>query len=307
MGFLDVVEPIAVLFIILIIGFLSRRLAVFDDRVVKGLSSLLLKVALPALIIGSLQRSFSPDLLRDGGGVLLMAIPIYLISGLTALLCGAIPGVGREYAGVVRFGVMFPNAGFMGFPVLLSILGPEALFLAAIYLVPYNLIIFTVGIVFITMGRPGRKSIGLSVLFSPTVVAVFAGFLFFAFSIRLPGPLAEATRLMGSVTTPLAMIVVGATLAGMKLSDVFGNWRVYLVAVMRLLVMPLLMFFALRGFGLSALLFSMLVLVNAMPVAINGVIFASEFDANPEFAAQAVFVSTLFSALTIPLIAILVR
>lgn len=305
MGFFAVVEPIAVLFLILIAGFLARRLAVFDEGVVKGLSSLLLKVTLPALIIDSLQRSYSADLLRDSGQILIMAIPIYVVSALVALLCGAIPGVGRDYAGVVRFAVMFPNTGFMGYPVLLSILGSEALFLAVIYNLPFNLVVFTVGIVLMTMGRGVGRRFDPRVLLSPAVVSVVIGFFFFIFSIRLPGPLAEATRLLGSVTTPLAMIVVGATLSGMKLNDVFGNWRVYFIAVMRLLVMPGLIFLLLRGFGLNPLLYSVLVLLNAMPVAINGALFAAEYDVNPAFAAQAVFVSTMLSALTIPLVAML--
>jgi predicted permease len=307
MGFLEVFEPIAVLFLILMSGFMARRLTVFDDTVVKGLSSLLLKVTLPALVIDSLQRSYSPDLMRDSGSVLLMAVPIYLVSAVVALMCGALPGVGRDNAGVVRFAVMFPNTGFMGYPVILSVLGSEALFLAVIYNLPFNLVVFTVGILFITMGRGGKKSFDPKVLLSPAVVSVVIGFLFFIFSVRLPGALAEAVRLLGSVTTPLAMIIVGATLSGMKLSDVFGNWRVYFVTAMRLLVMPLLIWFVLRRFDLSPLLLSVLVLLNAMPVAINGVLFAAEYDANPAFAAQAVFVSTMLSALTIPVIALLLR
>ncbi|HSL93933.1 MAG TPA: AEC family transporter [Bacillota bacterium] len=307
MGFLEVFEPISVLFMILMAGFLARRLAVFDDAVVKGLASLLLKVTLPALIIDSLQRTYSPDLMRDSGNILLMAIPIYLISALVALLCAALPGIGRDNAGVVRFAVMFPNTGFMGYPVILSILGPEALFLAVIYNLPFNLMAFTVGIMFITMGRGDKRRFDYKVLLSPAVLSVIIGFLFFVSSVRLPGPLAESLKLIGSVTTPLAMITVGATLSGMKLNDVFGNWRVYFVSAMRLFVMPLLVFFVLNRLGLDPLLLSVLVVLNAMPVAINGVLFAAEYDANPAFAAQAVFVSTMLSAFTIPLVAMLVR
>lgn len=305
MNFFDVFEPILVLFLILMTGFFARRFGVFGDNVTKGLSGLLLKVTLPALIIDSLQRTFSPELLRQSAGVLMLSLPIYLISAAVALGVGALPWVGKENAGVMRFAVMFPNTGFMGYPVVLSMLGSEALFLAVIYNLPYNLVIFTLGVVFITMGRGGKHRFDPRILLSPAVLSVVVGFVLFSLSVTLPTPVAESLRLLGSVTTPLAMIIVGATLSGMKVNEVFGNWRIYFVSLLRLLVMPVGLLLLFSRFNINPMLLSVVVLLNAMPVAVNAALFAAEYDANPGLAAQVVFVSTMFSAFTIPLVMLL--
>ena len=294
-------EPIAVLFMILAVGYVARRLDVFDDGVTRGMSGLLLKVTLPALIIDSLQRPFSPELLRESGLILLVSIPIYVGSALVALRLNWLPGVQSSELGVFRFSAMFPNTGFMGYPVVLAIFGAEGLFLAAIYNLPFNLVVFTVGVMFMTLGNPQGYRLTWRTFLNPAVVSVAIGFVFFVFSVQLPGPLAEATRSIGAVTTPLAMLIIGATLYNMKFGEVFGNWRVYFVCVLRLLVIPLALFLLFRSLITNPLLLGVAILLNAMPVAVNTVLLAEEYKANSRLASQVVFVSTLLSLFTIPL------
>lgn len=305
MNLISILEQVVILFLILIAGFASRKLGVFDDKVTKGMSSLLLKVTLPALIIDSLQRSFSPELLRESGHILLISFGVYAGSVVLALLIGKIPGLKQTEVGVIRFAAVFSNVGFMGYPVVLAVFGHDALFHTAVFNLPFNFLSFTIGIILITGGSAKKHRLDWRVFLNPAIVAIGVGFTLFLFSISLPYALAETTRQVGSLTTPLAMIVVGATLVGMDAKEVFGNWSIYMVSAVRLVIVPLIVWVVLNRFVSNPLLIGIPVLVTAMPVAVNTVLLADEYDANPRLASQVVFLSTLLSIVTIPLVVLL--
>ena len=305
MDFISILEQIVILFLILIAGFASRRLGVFDDKVTKGMSSLLLKVTLPALIIDSLQRTFSPELLRESGQILLIALGVYAGSVALALLVGKMPGLKMTDVGVLRFATVFSNVGFMGYPVVLAVFGADALFYTAVFNLPFNFLSFTIGILLITGGSGEKHRLDWRVFLNPAIVSIGIGFTLFLFSISLPYALTETIRQVGSLTTPLAMMVVGATLVGTDAKDVFGNWTIYMVSAIRLVFVPLIVWAVLNRFITNPLLVGIPVLVTAMPVAVSTVLLADEYDANPRLASQVVFLSTLLSIITIPIIVLL--
>lgn len=304
MDFQSVLNQILVLFLTLVVGYLARRLRVFDEQATKGLSSLLLKVALPALIIDSLQQSFSPELLKASGQVLVIAFCVYAASGLLALLVGKLLKAPDSDIGVYRFALMFSNVGFMGYPVINAVFGSEAVFYAAIYNLPFNLIVFTLGILIISWGgEKAAQQVTPAMFFNPATISVAIGFALFLFSVKLPGPLATTVSQLGSLTTPLSMILIGALLASTKLSETLGNWRIYVVSSLRLLIIPLAIWGVLRTLTSDPLLIGVPTIIAAMPVAANTAILAQEYKANSLLASQLVFVSTLLSIITIPLLA----
>jgi predicted permease len=304
MDFPSVLNQILVLFLTLIVGYLARHLKVFGEEMTKGLSSFLLKVALPALIIDSLQQSFTPELLRASGQILVIAFFVYLFSGLLALLVGKLLKAPATDVGVYRFALLFSNVGFMGYPVVNAVFGSEAVFYAAIYNLPFNLIVFTIGILIISWGaKKATQKITPAMFFNPATVAVAVGFMFFLFSIKLPAALAATVNQLGSLTTPLSMILIGALLANSNFKEMLGNWRIYVVSFLRLIIIPLAIWAALRNVTSDPLLVGVPTIIAAMPVAANSAILAQEYEANSFLASQVVFVSTLLSVITIPLIA----
>lgn len=304
MDFQGVFNQILVLFLTLVVGYLARRLRVFGEEMTKGLSSLLLKVALPALIIDSLQQSFTPELLKASGQILVIAFFVYLGSGVLAVGVGKLLKAPAKDIGVYRFALLFSNVGFMGYPVVNAIFGSEAVFYAAIYNLPFNLIVFTLGILIISLGGEKQtQKVTPAMFLNPATVSVAIGFLFFLFSIKLPGPIAETVGQLGSLTTPLSMILIGALLANTRLSEMLGNWRIYVVSALRLLLIPLAIWVVLRSISTDPLLVGVPTIIAAMPVAANTAILAQEYKANSFLASQLVFVSTLLSVITIPLLA----
>lgn len=307
MSFYTVFEQILVLFIILVAGYIARKLEVFDDRMTKGLSSLLLKLALPALIVDSLQQTFSPELLRESGLILVISFVVYGASGVLAVLFPKLLRSEQGELGVFRFSLLFSNVGFMGYPVVLAIFGQEGLFYAAIYNLPFNLLVFTLGIVVMTLGRgENQHTINWRMFVSPAVVSVIIGFSLFLFGLRLPGPIAQSVKMIGALTTPLSMIIVGALLSSINVREIFSNWRVYAVSVARLILIPLIVWVSLRLVTDNLLLIGVPTIIAAMPAAANTAILAEEYGANPSLASQVVFISTLLSVITIPLLAYLI-
>lgn len=310
-GTSQVLIQVLVLFILLLTGFFGRRLHAIDGAGIRGMTSLILKITLPAMIIDSMAtQAFSLETLGGSGLILIISFVIYAVLMILAIPMARLFKSPARDTGVIRFVLVFSNVGFMGFPVIEAVFGKEALFYTAIYNLPFNLLVFTVGIIMLVKGHESEKgkafTIGWKHLLSPVMVAIIVGFVLFLTQIKLPGPVLKAFSLTGSITTPLSMLLIGAMLAGASLRETIRDGRLYIIALIRLLVWPLGVFFALRLVTDNFWFIAIPTIITAMPAAANTALLANEYDANEKLASQTIFISTLFSVLTIPLIAALI-
>ena len=223
-------------------------------------------------------------------------IAAFLIS---ILVCRFLPST-QEEKGVFQFMLVFPNTMFMGIPVALAVLGPGSLFYVILFNVPFYFLVFTLGVWLLARGLPGK--LDPKVLLSPGLVASFVGLGLFLAGYLLPAPVETGLELIGSATTPLAMLVVGALLATLPLQRLAGDWRVYLVTALRLVVFPVMAFLVLSLFITDKLLLGVAVLLIAMPVAANSVLLSEEYGVDSTLASQGVFISTLLCLATIPIL-----
>nr|WP_282580107.1 AEC family transporter [Natroniella sulfidigena] len=136
---------------------------------------------------------------------------------------------------------------------------------------------------------------------TPGIVAVMIGMLLFLFSIDLPGPILTTLEKVGGTTTPLALFVVGSILAQIELSRIFTNFKLWLITLLRLIVLPFFVLALLRSLPVNDLVLGVTVILTGMPVAVTAVIFAQEFGGDYELASEGIFLTTLLSGLTIPL------
>lgn len=294
------------LFLLILVGWGVRRVGIFTDEVTAGVSRFLINVALPALVIDSMQIPFDPALAREGAELALAAGAYYAGVVLFAIIFPRLIRARPDERAVFSFLVVFANTGFMGYPVVLAIWGEEAVFLAAIYNLLFSLLVFTVGILILTGSKEGGRSISPRVLLSPGIVSVGVGLALFFLSVDLPEVIGGPIAMLGGLTTPLSMIVIGALLARLDPRTIFGNPRVYVYAGVRLLLLPLAALVLLRPFVTDPLVLGVCVVLAAMPGATNAALFAEEYGVNPELASQSVFITTLFCIATIPWIAGLV-
>ncbi len=297
-----------VLFLLISVGFVAGKTGVLKGDTARTLSRFLVNFSLPAIIIISMQRPFSPELRDQALRILLISAIVYAASfplAYTAVL--AYRRAKRPELGVHRFAMCFSNVAFMGFPVAEAFLGRESLFIVSIYNIPFQLLAFSVGVVMIA-GRQERApnttafSAILGTLLNPAIVSAFIGFALFLGSISIPEPIYSAMDILGGMTTPLAMIVIGVVLSQTKLSGVLGNIRIWATTAYRLALHPLLVYGCARAAGLDGLELAVPVLVSAMPVAANTTILAGVYGGDEVSASGLVFLSTLLSLLSIPLL-----
>lgn len=298
-----IVTQVIVLFLIMVVGYISRKRGFINTEVNKSLSELLLNVTLPFMIIASFNFKFSKDMLNLGIKLFLISTVIHTV----LLLLGSIiyKRFNEDEYKVLWFITVFSNCGFMGYPVVESIYGKIGLFYAALFNIPFNILMWTAG-VFIFSGRGDKQNLRKAIL-NPGILSVFIGLIIFLFSVELPTPIIKTLEMVGSMTTPLSMIIIGSTLADAKIKSIFEGFSVYFGSFIRLIAIPLTVYFILNLFGLKDFYLNIPVIITAMPAAANTVIMAEKYGGNPEYASKVVFLTTILSVVTFPAILILLK
>ena len=296
----NVFTQVFILFILILVGYIATKTNLIDSSLTKKLSKLIMNIFLPCMIINSMQLEYSPTVLKKVLLLILISLFIYAISFLIAIIFKAI-SKSKNDIGVYQFAILFSNVGFMGYPIVEAILGKDAIFYAAIFNIPFNLLIMTLG-VFVICKENNNYSFSFKSLINPVIISIFIGLSLFILNIKLPYIINRPIELLGNITTPLSMIVIGSMLCLSSISECVKNKKLYIVSFIRLVLMPILIYFILKGIVYDKLLFSIPIVIVSMPVASNTAILSSEYNANDKLASQLVFMSTLFSIVTIPII-----
>jgi len=300
--FLDlqiIIGQFAVLFIIIALGFTASKLKALPQDAGKVLTKIALNITLPCTILNSVVGG---DLSISGSGSFIFI----LLSFLVIIVCIAVAIAGsRLFFGkkgdYVLYACMiaFSNAGFMGFPMCQAIFGSESAFYVALFNIPFNIIIFAV-CPFLIAGKGGKTNV--RALVSPTVIAAICVIPLNAFGIKAPGVIADVLRLVGSMTTPCTMIIIGITLAQIAIRDIFSQWRLYPAALMKLILIPVVVWLIFSQFVTDGLMLGVLVAISAMPSAAILAMFAIEYKGNERAVSGGIFITTLLSGATIPLV-----
>ncbi len=296
-----VINQVIVLFLIMAVGFILRKVEIVDKYVSKKLSSFLLKITLPFMVIISFQFEFSPGKLKNLGFVFICSLLIHASSILLArYIFIKIPDSEQK---VLKFATVFSNCAFMGFPVLHSLYGNDGIFYGSAYIMVFNILIWTYGIL---VFQKGKKTITINnILLNPGIISVIIGILLFITSTSLPYPIYSALDMVGSMTTPISMIIIGGILADIDFKKAFSGFSLYYGSFIRLLIIPLIVLAILKLTPLDDLLLGICVVSSAMPAAANTAIFAEMYEGDSLFASRLVGISTLLSIITIPLIIVL--
>lgn len=298
-----VVSQILVLFLIIVLGFFARKRNIISKDMTKKLSELILQVTQPLLIITSFNFGLSKEMLRNVGLIFLLSMSIHVFSMVVGqILYFRYPDTTKS---VLKYVTVFSNCGFMGFPVLESILGSIGIFYGSIYAIPFNMLTLSYGVAVFTGKR--YKDTLKKIVFHPVIISVVVGMILFLLQLKLPAPLYNAASMVGSMTSPLSMLIVGAVLANMPIREMFKGFSVYYGSVVRLLLLPVLVMEVLRFFALPDDILNTCVILTAMPAAVNTVIFAEKYGGDAELASRFVGISTVLSVFTIPLIMLLLQ
>ncbi len=291
-----VINQMIVLFGLMAIGYVCNKTGVLDEIANARISSFLLKAALPATIINSaISQS---DLERSVVlSTMAVAIGVFIVTPAMSL------AVTKLFHLEPTFQLMlnYSNLAFMGFPIIGGVFGSNCIFYGAVFLMVFNLHIFSFGVMTLQKDASDLKSI-LKKLCTPGIISAVIAFLIVMFHVHVPNQVTLLVNGLGSVTTPMAMIVIGSQLGPVNFLEVLKKKELYLMAALKLVVYPAVVFALLSLIlGPTHLLTKISTILVGLPVAGNVTMLCSEYGGDTALSAQGTCVSTLLSLLTIPL------
>ncbi len=298
------VEVLIVFFkmvVTVLLGLLLRKKRIIDERTQGSLSDILLRAVLPFTIIASSQHEYSMDTVKSIIAVAGAAILYYLCTIVFLRIVIFKTKVEQHEKVVLLNTAVFANTGFVGFPLMLSLFGNKGLLLASIYNLMYNLFFYTYGATLYS----NRKGEIKQILFNPVSIASIGAIALFIVPWRMPAFVLDTINIVGNMTVPLSMIILGSTLATIDVKKLFTDVKSYIITALRLIVFPLLMMVAIvivRKFvWVSPETAITLVLMTALPCGTMNVIYAEKYNCAPKFAARTVVMSLFLMSITLPI------
>ena len=299
------VEVMLTLFAILIVGLVAGKLNYMGGEFDKKLSSLVINFTCPALILSSAMTGELPD--RR------LILPLLGISALTYVILTGVAMILPRYLtrkkddeGIIGFALMFGNVGFMGYPVVASIFGHQAVFYAAVLNVVNTFAVFTIGTILIEGNLGDGKHFQKKVLYSTPMLSAYLAMLIVAFGIDgIPGVISQPLTMIGNITVPAALLIIGSSMSQLSARTMLGNLTVYITSVFRLLLIPLGFYYLCRAFGFDLYVVNINTVVIAMPVATYGTILCLKYNRDTTLIAAVTLITTLLSMITIPVITLL--
>lgn len=295
-----VFQQVMVLFLLIVVGYVIRKMNIVSDAINKEIGGLVINIALPAFLIVSMNMSFSVEMMKTSGVFVLLSFGVYAGFALSAKFFSKLIGVKGKARDVFEYVLLFSNVGYMGYPVVKVVFGDEGVFYTAVYNLSFSVLVWSYGVYL--MNRNSDHSEKRKGFLNPGLVAVLIGFGLFAFSIELPKPIFETLKLIGDTTTPLSMMFIGFILAQTEMRAILKDWQVFALSGIRLIIQPLSVWVVLKLLGFEGLLLNIPVLIASMPAAANTAIIASKYGSDYQLAAKVIYISTLLSVMTIPLV-----
>ena len=288
----------------LLLGFLMAKGKILDGHVSRSLSVMVVSVTYPAKLIGSMlgqEGDRQETLLLMLGG-----LGIYLAMLLLAKLFSRLLKVPEEKRREFECLMVFTNTGFLGAPLAQSLFGDTAFYQMTLMNFAYYLLYNTYGVTALAPRQAGgRLKLRAKDVLTPGLVMTILAILLYFMKADAPAPVKEFLHMVGDMTTPLSMIILGASLAAYSFKESMGDGWTYIYSGIKLLLMPTLAFGFTRLLGLSAYHSALGILTCSMPAGSMVLMLALKLKRDSAFISRSIFVSTLFSVLTLPLVILL--
>lgn len=301
-------RQIVIMILLMGVGVISAKTNLIDEVTSNKISSLLLFLVTPLVVFTSFQRNLEPHLAMGLLGALGLSVVLFALSfGVTYVIHRKKPDNPRYP--IEASACIYPNAGFIGIPLIGGIFGAEGVIYVTVYIVVFNLVNWTHGVA-IMSGKSLNLVFLKKALMSPAIVAITLGLGLFLLDIQLPELVLEPLTMLGSMNTPLAMLVSGVALSRTNLLNILKEPLMYKVVGTRLLLMPLAFIGLVQLVGiwweLPLVLASTFVIIAGCPIGVKVVLFAYKYEKDHVYATELMVASIVFSMLTIPLLLFLI-
>ncbi len=292
-------QQVAILYLIVAVGFLADRIGVFKQTTAKMSNDLLFYIITPTVIVQSfLNMDFNKDTIKS--------FLVAFLCMFTTLVVGILIVIpffrkDKDHASIYKYAVSYGNMGYMALPLCQSLLGSEGVFYCSAGVVAFNILSFVHGIWLMKKGTENDEGFKVkSIILNPGVLSVAVGLPLFVLGVDLPEILSGAVTHVANLNTPLAMIFLGTYIANSDLKLMFKQKQNYFVALLKLLVLPTIMFVIFKLIGISGVLITACMISASVPSATNTVMFAAKYGKDTSVASTVGAFCSLLSVLTIP-------
>lgn len=306
MNFPSLLSIILTLFFLLVCGWICRKTDIIDTLASKRLSRLILAIGQPMLIIASLNKAeYSKENLTLAWQVTLLGFVLHtLIAVIAYLLCRLIK---RNFnkAKIFEFSLVFGNCAFIGFPILDSLLADGiGSFMGSFYVISFHLFFWTWGILIFARGRDDIKLTPKKILFNYGTVPCAIGVALYLLKpiFVLPSFAGQFFTYLGSLCTPISVLITGALLATVSLKAMFGSWKLYVHSFLKLFFLPMLVCVLTKLCGLPELFILFSTAMTAVPCASSVTMLAELYDIEPAYASQTVGMTSILCTASLPVV-----
>lgn len=312
--FILALNTMAALFLCMFIGFIAAKRNVLNEDSIDKLNVLLLNVTFPFMMIGVFNIELTDTIISKGLPLFVYGVLYQLILAVLAFGFTKVFKYKYDKSKVVQFAMIFTNTGFVGLPLIASVLGNEGLLYASLLNIPFNIMCFTFGVYLLQ--PEGENHINLkSILFTPTMIGIWIGIVLLLSQLVLPGTfevdgeivrlpsfLTTTINMVGGITSPLAMIIVGASLEQTNFKRVFCDIKLHIFSFVKLLVAPFITYGLLSFFISDSQILLIVTIFAGLPSATLGTVLSERFGHDYVYTSEIVFLTTLYSLVTVPVL-----
>lgn len=291
-------EQVAVLYVMVAVGFICDKVGLFTEKTARKLVDLLMYFIVVCMLVKSFVGiELNEETLKKFLISMLLGFALHIIA---ILLNVPFFRKKNDERPIFKYACIYGNVGFMALPLAQAVLGDEGVFYCANGVIAFNVITFIHGISL--MSRKKEKLDIKKLILNPGVISVVIGLPLFLLQVKLPVVISKPLEYFSQINTPIAMLIFGTYLANTDLRTVFTEKRIYVVALFKLILMPLACIGIFRLCGVTGTLLTAFAITACVPSANNTFMFATKFDRDTGLASRTVALVSLFSVVTMPVI-----
>lgn len=295
---MSLIQSVLLLFLIMGVGFAISKMGLLHAHFRSAASSYVINLALPMFILKNMNFAFSTEMLFHALKILVISFVCYASLSLFSVIFARKTTLHPEKSAPYQFGMVFANVGFMGLPIISAAFGEEAVFYAAIFNLFFEIFMWTFGV---SIFRKG-EALQFKKFITPSLLAVLLGMGLFLLDFKWPPLLFSVIETIGLTATPLSMIVLGVMFSEMNLLKSLTDYKPFIAALYRLVVIPAMVCLSLYMLGMRGYLLAVPMIIMGMPVAANGAMLSDYYKKDYHEMTKIIVISTLLSLLTVPLL-----
>ena len=291
------------IFLLIAVGYILAKKGYFDKTTRTQLTNIVLMVILPCSIVKSFQIEMNKDILISTFMILIISFAIQLLYFVFNKFL--YQNLDHDKKICCQYGTMVSNAGFLGMPIAQGVFGSMGLLYASIFLIPQRIFMWSYGLSLFAKNK--QNHVLKQVLTHPCIIAIYIGIVVMVLKscgIELPTPINSTISAIAQCNTAMSMFVIGGILSDVNREEMVDK-DAFVYSFYRLIVLPLVIMMILRILHVTTLPANVCILLSAMPAASTTAMLAQKYDGNALFASKLVFISTLLSLITLPLITLL--